>query len=1311
MSETVYALVDTGASVSCISEDLYHQLGLNQDYPLQPPNIPTIHGVSNRPMPVRGEAVVPCTIANVEITLTLLVVPQLNIPLILGMDFITEHRVVLDFSCKRLSLYDEWASAYLCDVRGNTPQAKTACEIRIPPRTEVVFDAIVDRRLSAPVSVLEPDPHFSSQWQIIPARVVLNPATGRCPCRILNPTNALITLPAGVIIGKLEPVEELTPSACTPEAEVNVLDTNETNALHSQPPLNFDFSNSDLTCDQKQQMISFLHSQRDVFATDLSELGFSKIGQMDIDTGNHPPVRQRPYRVSPHIKQEIDKQVDEMLKHNIISPSTSCYASPVVMVKKKSGEYRFAIDYRKLNSITTTINYPLPKFEDVTDLLGKATIFSVMDLMSGFWQIGMSHQAKHKTAFICHSGLYEFERLPFGLKNSPTVFQAVLESALKGLHYKTALVYVDDIIAFSPDFDTHLQHLADIFDHLRKAGLKLKPSKCNFAVKQVLYLGHVISKEGVSADPEKVRIVQEFPVPNTQRDVRSFLGLANYYRKFVKDFAKIAFPLNRLLAKQVPFQWTNECQDAFERLKQALTSPPILAFPDFDREFILYTDASSTAISYILGQTGEQGKERVISYNGRSLRSSEKNWSISERETLALVEGIKAFRVYLAGRKFIVKTDHYAIQFLNNTRDLSGRLGRWAILLQEYDFEVQYKPGKIHGNADGLSRRPYAACAPEVDNGEGDLPTLFPLCPDNPGHVNKLDVRFQPMRDLLVGAIEPGTVAVVQRQDAQLLEMIQYLSDGVLPSDDKAARKLILESEDHILDEGVLYHLWYPRAPGHRNDRVIKQLVVPVQLRNDVLLSFHDSLIGGAHQGIERTYSIIRERYYWPGMYADIAQYVRSCLDCQQSKQTHRPTRPPLHPLPHPNLFQRLHIDFLGPLETSKEGYKYILLIVDAYSKWPEAFPLVTADATEVAWVLYREIFCRYGAPDSLLSDRGQAFLSKLVSELCQIFQVTRLRTSSYHAQTNAQCERFNSYIASSLRSLCQDKTKDWPDKLPSILSAYRVTPCTQSTQFTPYFLLFKQECRLPLDVSLIPSTNLPMSAQQCMNDILSGIEITQKLVRANVADAQRKYKTQYDKQSQPHRFVVGQRVWVYFPVVKQGTSHKLQRKWRGPYYICTELQGNAFILRQCSDNKQLRSPVHAVRLKPFFDPQDRPTNHLPQIDAQAHEAESDGSEIDSDDQSVTSNADTNDELNQSNSPPDNPDCPSQPDNLSQTSEEDMFEVDKILACRTRNGQKFYRIKWKGHPQTTWEPQNNIPSELIRHFHINKTHAGRSKKK
>ena len=219
------------------------------------------------------------------------------------------------------------------------------------------------------------------------------------------------------------------------------------------------------------------------------------------------------------------------------------------------------------------------------------------------------------------------------------------------------------------------------------------------------------------------------------------------------------------------------------------------------------------------------------------------------------------------------------------------------------------------------------------------------------------------------------------------------------------------------------------------------------------------------------------------------------------------------------------------------------------------------------------------------MSDRGQAFLSKLVSELCQIFQVTRLRTSSYHAQTNAQCERFNSYIASSLRSLCQDKTKDWPDKLPSILSAYRVTPCTQSTQFTPYFLLFKQEGRLPLDVSLIPSTNLPTSAQQCMNDILSGIEITQKLVRANVADAQRKYKTQYDKQSQPHRFVVGQRVWVYFPVVKQGTSHKLQRKWRGPYYICAELQGNAFILRQCSDNKQLRSPVHAVRLKPFFDP------------------------------------------------------------------------------------------------------------------------------
>lgn len=505
--------------------------------------------------------------------------------------------------------------------------------------------------------------------------------------------------------------------------------------------------------------------------------------------------------------------------------------------------------------------------------------------------------------------------------------------------------------------------------------------------------------------------------------------------------------------------------------------------------------------------------------------------------------------------------------------------------------------------------------------------------------------------------------------------------------------------------------MWYPRGKGTRADRVVKQLVVPVALRHDVLVSFHDSLLAGAHQGIDRTYQIIRARYFWPGMYVDIAAYVRSCLDCQSSKKSYTNSKPPLCPLPVPQLFQRLHIDFLGPLVTTEEGYKYILLIVDAYSKWPEAFPLNSSD-TKVAWVLYREIFCRYGAPDMLLSDRGQNFLSKLITELCKIFDVTRLRTSSYHAQTNAQCERFNSFfLASSLRTLCAENTKDWAKKLPAVLSAYRVTPCTQSTQFSPYFLLFKKECRLPLDTVLIPPNNLPATADQCMQDILSGFQITQTIVKDNILKAQAKYKHYYDKTAEPHKFVVGQKVWLYSPKIKAGVSTKLQRHWTGPYYICAELSGNVFILRRSVDNVQLKAPVNAKRLKPYFDPEDRPTNVIPDCDL-------DETDVASDDDDHLSNPEMTEDLQSvsDKEPEKGPDpsteCQPPEEGIDDDDDsDDWYEVEKILAVRKRNGIRQYKIKWAGQSPPSWEPEEYIPEALIRDFHVSKTLTGRRRKR
>lgn len=376
----------------------------------------------------------------------------------------------------------------------------------------------------------------------------------------------------------------------------------------------------------------------------------------------------------------MNRQLDEMLEADIIEESTSMWQSPVVMVKKKNGQLRFAVDYRKLNAVTKQHTFPLPRLEDVFDTIGisKANIFSTLDLASGFWQIPMDPETAHKSAFVTPTGVYQWKRMPFGLVNAPASFQALMTQVLRGLNWKFCLVYVDDILVFSNSFEQHIHHLHQIFSRLENAGLTLKPSKCSFALQKVHYLGHVITKDGVQVDVTKTDAVKSFPIPKCTKDVRSFLGLCNYYRKFIKNYSTIISPLTSLLRKEIKFEWSDDCQYAFDQLKIALTSPPVLAYPDNSKTFTLTTDASGTALGFVLGQFDDKGKERVIAFGGRSLNKFERNYSISERECLAIIEGIKSYHVYLADKPFIVFTDHSALKWLQSVKHDTGRLARWS---------------------------------------------------------------------------------------------------------------------------------------------------------------------------------------------------------------------------------------------------------------------------------------------------------------------------------------------------------------------------------------------------------------------------------------------------------------------------------------------------------------------------------------------------------------------------------------------------------------------------------------------------------
>lgn len=392
------------------------------------------------------------------------------------------------------------------------------------------------------------------------------------------------------------------------------------------------------------------------------------------------------------------------METGLIVPSNSQWTSPVVVVEKKNGKKRLCVDYRKLNRVTKKDCYPLPRIDDMLETLQGSQWFSSLDLASGFWQVELDPKDREKTTFITRFGTYEFTVMPFGLCNAPATFQRLMDTVLRDILWHFVVVYIDDINVGSKTFDEHLLHLEQVFIRLEQAGLKLSPEKCFFFKEELPFLGHVVSRKGIQTDPEKLRVIKEFPIPKDLTQLRGFIALASYYRKFVKNFSSIAEPLNRLLKKNTAYIWGKDQNNAFEKLKNCLITPPILAYPNFEKPFLLYTDASTFALGAILAQKNDDKKEHVIAYASRTLNKHERNYGVTELECLAVVWAVKHFHHYLHGQRFTVITDHMALKYLLNLTNPTGRLGRWLMFLNSYNLEIINRPGKQHSNVDTLSR-------------------------------------------------------------------------------------------------------------------------------------------------------------------------------------------------------------------------------------------------------------------------------------------------------------------------------------------------------------------------------------------------------------------------------------------------------------------------------------------------------------------------------------------------------------------------------------------------------------------------------
>lgn len=894
----------------------------------------------------------------------------------------------------------------------------------------------------------------------------------------------------------------------------------------------------------KKKIELLLQEFSDVFSKSIRKMGVTNLVEHKIDVGDAQPIKCRPYRVSQKEREIIDEQIKDMLQNDIIRPCHSPWSSPIVLVKKKDGSVRFCVNYKKLNNVTKKSNYPIPNIDDIMTYFGGAKYFSCLDMFSGYFQVKVEENSKQYTAFVAQGhGSYEFNVLSFGLCNGPSTFQALADEVFQGMKWKDVVIYLDDILVFSKTKDEHLQKLRRVFERLRQAGLTLKPSKCTYARTEVNVLGHTVSEAGISPDEEKLIAIKAFPVPRNVKSVQSFIGLCNYYRKFINNFSLIARPLHEATKKDTGFIWGPPQQQAFENLKQKLLTAPVLSHFNPDKECELRVDASTIGIGAILLQEDNDKKLHPVAYISRSLTKAEKNYGITELEGLAVIWALGYLRHLIYGRPVKIVTDHHALCWIRSLKDPTGRLARWSLKLSEYDYTIVHKSGASHKDADCLSRNPVLSAEDKPTIDIDEIPTFI---------------------------LQAKDIAQEQNSDKELAN----LREAILNPDGKTLSiGLARRAKNFRITDGVIYKV-NPSPDGLQN-----LLVIPKHLIKEVLFSNHCEPLSG-HLGIAKTLHKIRNRYYWTGLQKDVEKFVKGCVDCQARKgQENRKPVGFLQPIPVGTPFQRVGIDILGPFRRSKGGKTVIIVATDYATRWAETKALVSGKAEPVARFILENIIARHGAPRYLLSDRGQTFRSELVRELTKSMGTVNQYTTAYHPSCNGLTERLNKTLADMLSMYTNTNQTDWDVILPLVTFAYN-TARQETTKFSPFMLVYGREPILPTEANLM-ETNIATDSFKLREMALAvRCEAVKNIFLKQDIDKQR-----YDNKHRHLEFKEGDKVKVFTPIRKVGKSEKLLLRWFGPYFINKKIGEVNYEVRKGPSKAAKTDTIHISRILPYNDP------------------------------------------------------------------------------------------------------------------------------
>ena len=1019
---------------------------------------------------------------------------------------------------------------HLPDSAGLTQTVRTASAAVIPANTIHHVKVAVKNNAWCGDVLMDQLKH-TAQRDIFLIPTVVRVEKGIAEVPVVNPTDEDIVVPARTRLGLVSSDFTENPAICmqTTSRGSSSQAGDECRGGQGYPEAAVDLSTikfgPGLGSDERAALEKVIQENADVFAWNDDQLGFTHVVRHAIPLTDETPIAQRYRRLPPHCLKEVEAHIDDLLAKGIITPSASPYAAPIVIVRKKDGSIRLCCDYRAINARTRKDSFPLPRIEETLDAVGGATLFSSLDFASGYHQIGMEPEDQHKTAFITPFGLYEYTRMPFGLCNAPATFQRMINATMSPYIFRILICYLDDLLIYSKDLAGHVKALGTVFQRLREINVRLKPSKCEFAMAQVTFLGHQLSAEGIGTDDSKIEAIRDWKTPQTLHEVRSFLGLAGYYRRYVKGFSTIARPLHSL-AKQTHDRhpkdrdkgekrplgtlWTESCENAFQILKTRLITAPVLGYPDYRLPFELETDASHEGLGAILSQKQADGV-RVIAYASRTLRGPERNprnYSTMKLEFLALKWAVcDKFRGYLMGHRFTAVTDNNPLSHLQKAR-LGALEQRWAADLAIFDFDIVYRSGRQNQAADALSRQPLpttlgpqeeddivamnsTTCAMTCQDTCLTLgrPSEIPLCITESMH---LEVSPQPAPD--PDRLSPADIKAAQHLDPTLQKLIKAVATGKLPAKEQRAewpddtRPFINRFHRFCLVDGALHRTVNNPELGTRS-----VIVVPASLRTKVLQLAHDSC---GHQGSERVYNLLSRRCFWPKMNDDIIQHCQSCRRCQEAKRNARPVQKVPHHITARLPFEIVALDFTK-VEQDRYGRENILVITDVFSKWTKAVPTPDQTAETVAKVLIKEWITHYGPPLRIHSDRGRSFENHLIYRLCEHYAIKKSRTTAHYPQGNGQTERFNKTLIGLLASLTPEQKRRWPELLPELVFFYNSTPHT-TTGLSPYSILFGREATLPVDLFL--GTSQPSTAPDSVFRHIQKLEEVREIARRQAA-------------------------------------------------------------------------------------------------------------------------------------------------------------------------------------------------------------------